>query len=61
KTIKINWLWLFLSSFSNSFRFFGKSALFMNVSFELLPQLSFEIARGQSVWRKVALEALLSL
>ncbi|KYN24507.1 hypothetical protein AUQ44_00825 [Vibrio cidicii] len=59
--MKINWLWSFLSSFGLSFRFFGKSALFVNVSFELLPQLSFEIARGQSVWRKVALEVLLSL
>ncbi|EHA1127829.1 hypothetical protein FG475_22795, partial [Vibrio navarrensis] len=43
-TNKINWLWSFLSSFGNSFRFFGKLALFVNVSFELLPQLSFGIA-----------------
>ncbi|MBG0761883.1 hypothetical protein BOO22_21020 [Vibrio cidicii] len=59
--MKINWLWSFLSSFDNSFRFLGKSALFFNVSFEQLPQLSFEMARGQLVWRKVALEVLLSL
>ncbi|EPR4994984.1 hypothetical protein ACU6DI_004077, partial [Vibrio navarrensis] len=61
KTNKINWLWSFLSSFGNSFRFFGKSALFSNASFEQLPQLSFGIARGQQVCPKVALEVLLSL
>ena len=41
--------------------YFGKSALFANAIFELLPQLSFGIARGQLVWRKVALEVLRSL
>ncbi|EGR4258752.1 hypothetical protein DDN84_17530, partial [Vibrio cholerae] len=58
KTIKINWLWSFRSSLGNSFRFLGKSALFANASFERLPQLSFGIARGEQVGRKVALEVL---
>ncbi|KYN24608.1 hypothetical protein AUQ44_01470 [Vibrio cidicii] len=49
-------MWSFFSSFGHSFRFLGKSALFGNGSFEQLPQLSFGIARGQQVWRKVALE-----
>jgi hypothetical protein len=44
--MKINWLWSFLSSFGHSIRFLGKSALFANASFERLPQLSFEAARG---------------
>ncbi|KUO23205.1 hypothetical protein AVO51_18395, partial [Vibrio cholerae] len=61
KTLKISCLWFFISSSRNLFRFLGKSALFANASFELLPQLNFGIARGQSVCRKVALEALLSL
>ncbi|KYN90393.1 hypothetical protein ATY35_21095 [Vibrio cidicii] len=39
--MKINWLWSVLSSFGHSFKFFGKSALFVHVSFELSPQLSF--------------------
>ncbi|PLR57480.1 hypothetical protein CYU11_11785 [Vibrio parahaemolyticus] len=59
--MKNNWLWSFLSSFGNLFRFFGKSALFVNASFEQLPQLSFGIARGSEIWRKVALEVLRSL
>ncbi|KYN84609.1 hypothetical protein ATY37_20280 [Vibrio cidicii] len=59
--MKINLLWPVFSSLGSSFRFFGKSALFASASFEQLPQLSFGIARGQSVWRKVALEVLLSL
>jgi hypothetical protein len=46
-------LWLFLSSFGHSFKFFGKSALFVNSTFEQLPQLSFGIARGQQVCPKV--------
>ncbi|KYN24633.1 hypothetical protein AUQ44_01660 [Vibrio cidicii] len=59
--MKINWLWSFLSSFDNSFRFLGKSALFFNVSFEQLPQLNLGIVRGQQVWCKVALVVLHSL
>ncbi|BAC94679.1 hypothetical protein [Vibrio vulnificus YJ016] len=38
---------VYFSSFGDSFRFFGKSALFNNASFELLPQLNFGIALGQ--------------
>ncbi|APF84510.1 hypothetical protein ASZ86_03132 [Vibrio cholerae] len=38
---------LVLSSIGSSFRFFGKSALFANASFEQLPQLSFGIARSE--------------
>ncbi|EGS58237.1 hypothetical protein VCHC51A1_3166 [Vibrio cholerae HC-51A1] len=34
------------SSLGSSLRFLGKSALFANVIFELLPQLSFGNARG---------------
>ncbi|EHA1127592.1 hypothetical protein FG475_21330 [Vibrio navarrensis] len=48
-------MWFFLSSFGHSFRFLGKSTLFNNASFELLPQLSFGLARCLQVWRKVAL------
>ncbi|PAS01609.1 hypothetical protein CGT81_03680 [Vibrio cholerae] len=59
--MKINWLQPVFSSLGSSFRLFGKSALFVNASFEPLPQLSFGIARGWPVWRKVALEVLLSL
>ncbi|EGQ8141897.1 hypothetical protein FYF77_18275 [Vibrio cholerae] len=59
--MKINWLWPVFSSLGSSFRFFGKSALFANASFEQLPQLSFGVARGEPVWRKVALAVLLSL
>ncbi|EMP90733.1 hypothetical protein VC116063_003294 [Vibrio cholerae O1 str. 116063] len=51
-------MWSFRSSLGNSFRFLGKSALFANASFERLPQLSFGIARGEQVGRKVALEVL---
>ncbi|TNZ67097.1 hypothetical protein CGK42_22650 [Vibrio parahaemolyticus] len=51
---------VFLSSFVHSFWFLGKLALFVNASFELLPQLNFGNERGRSVWCKVALEVLLS-
>jgi hypothetical protein len=51
----------FISSLGHSFWFIGKLALFANAIFELLPQLSFGVARGQLVWRKVALEVWLSL
>ncbi|EOE2122141.1 hypothetical protein ACKBNH_004430, partial [Vibrio vulnificus] len=60
KTIKINGLWFFLSSLGSWFRLLGKSVLFVNVNFKLLPQLSFVVERGQLVWRKVALEVWLS-
>ncbi|MBH9739340.1 hypothetical protein CJ419_06285 [Vibrio navarrensis] len=47
---------LILSSIGNSLRFFGKSALFINARFELLPQLSFEAVRvskfgANSLWQ----------
>ncbi|WP_039465624.1 hypothetical protein, partial [Vibrio navarrensis] len=61
KALKINCLWSFRSSLGNSFWFVGKSALFANAIFELLPQLSSVVERGQLVWRKVALEVWLSL
>ncbi|KYN82635.1 hypothetical protein ATY37_20610 [Vibrio cidicii] len=59
--MKINCLQPVFSSLGSLFRFFGKSALFANASFEPLPQLSFWIERGEPVWRKVALAVLLSL
>ncbi|KYN24728.1 hypothetical protein AUQ44_02250 [Vibrio cidicii] len=59
--MKINCLQPVFSSLGSSFRFFGKLLLFANASFEPLPQLSFGIARGEPVWRKVALAVLLSL
>ncbi|EQM49547.1 hypothetical protein D051_3995 [Vibrio parahaemolyticus VPCR-2010] len=54
-------MWSVLYSIGNLLRFFGKSALFVSASFEQLPQLSFWIERGYSVWCKIALEVLLSL
>ncbi|MBG0757633.1 hypothetical protein BOO21_20120 [Vibrio cidicii] len=39
-------MWSFFSSFGHSFWLFGKLALFINASFERLPQLNFGIARG---------------
>ncbi|HAS8174098.1 TPA: hypothetical protein I7680_21790 [Vibrio vulnificus] len=59
--MKINWLLLVLSSICNSLSFFGKSALFVNTSFEQLPQSNFGLARCLQVWCKVALEVWLSL
>ncbi|EHA1127922.1 hypothetical protein FG475_23345 [Vibrio navarrensis] len=43
--MKINWLWSFLSSFGISFRFLGKSALFVNASFAFalnLPKMIYQ-------------------
>ncbi|KYN24706.1 hypothetical protein AUQ44_02130 [Vibrio cidicii] len=58
--MKINYLQPVFSSLGSSFRVIGKSVLFANAIFELLPQLSFVVERGQLVWRKVALEVWLS-
>ncbi|TXX97070.1 hypothetical protein FXF05_20435 [Vibrio mimicus] len=38
-------MWSFLSTLGHSFWFFGKLVLFVNASFEPLPQLNFGIAR----------------